>query len=103
LRATVATLRDELEKARLEKDIAVRNAIAAAESENIQLRATAASLREGLELAQIDKDNAVRREQTLHAGEIAQFHETVRALREQLEARTCASTSETVAGTRSEH
>lgn len=84
LKMTVATLHDELERARQERDRAVQGERATAHQEMQQLKATAASLREALELARIDQENAVGREHALFDDESMQLRNTIQMLREQL-------------------
>jgi hypothetical protein len=66
----VGALREELERARVEREKAIQQERVAASQEIQMLKATAAALREELERSRAERDHAVQQERVVNHNEM---------------------------------
>ena len=85
LQETIGALRTEMEEMRIDKEVSVQKAIAAANDDMTQLKNTITALRTGMERQGYTGDEAVQKAIADANQEIVQLRGTIGALREELE------------------
>ena len=84
LKDTITTLREVLEKQKIENEESVQNALVTVNDEIVQLKATVGALRDELERIKIEYEDKIQEIERAYISEENQLKEMIKVLRDKL-------------------